>query len=296
MMENIHSEAYSLMIDALVTNKSERQALFDGIRDVPSIKRKAELCLRWMGTGDEFSRMPITLQKAVRNLVADADREKLDVTLNTVEDWMHAKTPTFGERLVAFACVEGISFSSSFAFIYWLKSRGLMPGICFGNELISRDEGQHQTHGAETKRELEAMHWEEKRAKEEGRLDELLATYREQRCLGELVPPDRVLQIVREFVEAEHFFIDDYLRVALVGINADKMRMYVEFVANRLLVQLGCEKHYAVRENPLPYAEGLALEDKANFFERRVSSYQRRGVKKTEQSKALNTFRIDAPF
>ena len=159
---------------------------------------------------------------------------------------------TFGERLVAFACVEGIFFSGSFCAIYWLKKRGLMPGLSFSNELISRDEGLHRDFAC-------LLH---------AHLDEL----------GHETPDEsRVLEIVREAVEIEKSFVCDALPVRLVGMNDDLMSQYVEFVADHLLSQLGVAKAYGT-ENPFDFMELISLQGKTNFFEKRVGEYQKNGI------------------
>ncbi|KAJ3215934.1 Ribonucleotide-diphosphate reductase (RNR), small subunit [Dinochytrium kinnereticum] len=208
MIENIHSEMYSLLIDTYVKDADERQFLFDAIDTVPCIRKKADWALRWIF--DEKS--------------------------------------SFAERLVAFAVVEGIFFSGSFASIFWLKKRGLMPGLTFSNELISRDEGLHCDFAC------------------------LLFSLMRQRPSEE-----RVLEIVAQAVVIEQEFLTDALPVALIGMNATLMKRYIEFVADRLLVCLGCPKHYNV-ENPFDFMDLISLQGKTNFFEKRVGEYQKSGV------------------
>ncbi|MBE36347.1 MAG: ribonucleoside-diphosphate reductase [Opitutaceae bacterium] len=169
---------------------------------------------------------------------------------------------TFGERLVAFACVEGIFFSGSFCSIFWLKKRGLMPGLCFSNELISRDEGLHRDFAC-------LLH---------GRLTEL----------GHDAPDvSRVREIVREAVEIEKSFVCEALPVRLVGMNDELMSQYVEFVADHLLSQLGVEKLYDA-ENPFEWMELISLQGKTNFFEKRVGEYQKNGVMSSFDSSQTN--------
>ncbi|GAA5908411.1 hypothetical protein JCM5296_005925 [Sporobolomyces johnsonii] len=208
MMENIHSEVYSLLIETLIRDPDERTHLFNAIQTIPCIARKATWALRW-----------ISDPQAV-----------------------------FGERLVAFAAVEGIFFSGSFASIFWLKKRGLMPGLTFSNELISRDEGLHTDFAC------------------------LLFSHLERRP-----HPDRIVEIVGEAVEIEKEFLTDALPVGLIGMNAALMRQYIEFVADRLLVALGNPKLYGA-ENPFDFMEMISMEGKTNFFEKRVSDYQKAGV------------------
>ncbi|KAI9466822.1 ribonucleotide reductase small subunit [Lactarius psammicola] len=211
MMENIHSETYSLLIDTYIKDPTQREYLFDAVETIPCVKKKADWALRWI-----------------------SDRRS-----------------AFGERLVAFAAVEGIFFSGSFASIFWLKKRGLMPGLTFSNELISRDEGMHTDFAC------------------------LLFSHLKRRP-----HPDRVNKIITQAVAIEQEFLTDALPVALIGMNAELMCQYIEFVADRLLVALGCPKHYN-SANPFDFMDMISLQGKTNFFEKRVSDYSKAGVKTT---------------
>ncbi|WFD32953.1 ribonucleoside-diphosphate reductase [Malassezia sp. CBS 17886] len=212
MMENIHSETYSLLIDTYIREPEQREYLFNAIETIPVVKRKADWALRWISD----------------------DRS------------------TFAERLVAFAAVEGIFFSGSFASIFWLKKRGLMPGLSFSNELISRDEGLHTDFAC------------------------LLFSHLKKRA-----QPDRVNKIITEAVTIEQEFLTDALPVGLIGMNARLMCQYIEFVADRLLVALGNPKHYNSK-NPFDFMENISLQGKSNFFERRVADYAKAGVARRE--------------
>lgn len=223
MMENIHSEMYSLLIDTYIKDPTERSHLFNAIETIPCIKKKAEWALRWI-----------------------SDRNA-----------------SFGERLVAFAAVEGIFFSGSFASIFWLKKRGLMPGLTFSNELISRDEGMHCDFAC------------------------LLFKH-----LCNPPPREVVTQIITESVGMEQEFLSDALPVSLIGMNCKLMCQYIEFVADRLLVALGCPKYYRV-ENPFDFMDLISLQGKTNFFEKRVGEYQKSGVTMSVQDKVFAT---DADF
>ncbi|KAH9899671.1 ribonucleotide reductase small subunit [Cubamyces lactineus] len=214
MMENIHSETYSLLIDTYVKDPKQREHLFNAIESIPCVKKKADWALRWI-----------------------SDTES-----------------TFAERLVAFAAVEGIFFSGSFAAIFWLKKRGLMPGLTFSNELISRDEGMHTDFAC-----LIFHH------------------------LMRRPHPDIIRQIIIEAVEIEQEFLTDALPVALIGMNAVLMRQYIEFVADRLLVALGNAKHYNVT-NPFDFMDMISLQGKTNFFEKRVSDYSKACVNTSAQN------------
>src|SRR6201996_6641448 len=215
MMENIHSETYSLLIDTYIKEPAQREFLFDAIETIPCIKRKAEWAIKWIQ--DEKS--------------------------------------TFGERLVAFAAVEGIFFSGSFASIFWMKKRGLMPGLTFSNELISRDEGMHTDFAC------------------------LLISHLKHR------PSKKAIEdIIVEAVGIEQEFLTEALPCALLGMNATLMKQYIEFVADRLLLALGNIKVYNAT-NPFDFMENISLSGKTNFFEKRVGDYQKSGVMASTQKK-----------
>ncbi|KAI9199804.1 ribonucleotide reductase small subunit [Polychytrium aggregatum] len=222
MIENIHSEMYSLLIDTYIRDPQERSFLFDAIEYVPCIRQKAEWALRWIN---------------------DANA-------------------SFGERLVAFAAVEGIFFSGSFASIFWLKKRGLMPGLTFSNELISRDEGLHTDFAC------------------------LLFS-----LLNNKPSPSTILAIITEAVAIEQTFLTEALPCALIGMNSKLMKQYIEFVADRLLVALGLDKHYN-SANPFDFMDLISLQGKTNFFEKRVGEYQKSGV----MSSAPKEFSLDCDF
>lgn len=207
MMENIHSETYSLLIDTYVKDSTEKNYLFNAIETVPCVAKKAEWALRWIGSGN------------------------------------------FAERLIAFAAVEGIFFSGSFCSIFWLKKRGLMPGLSFSNELISRDEGLHCDFAC------------------------LLYTNH----LINRLPEEQVVAIITDAVSIEQEFVSEALSVSLIGMNAELMKQYIEYVADRLLVELGCKKYYNAT-NPFDFMEMISLQGKTNFFEKRVAEYQKAGV------------------
>ena len=204
-IENIHSEVYSLLIDAYIKDPREKSRLFNAIEEVPSVKTKANWALAWIQSNKNFA-----------------------------------------ELLIAFAVVEGIFFSASFCAIFWLKKRGLMPGLTFSNELISRDEGLHT--------------------------DFACLLYRNH--IKNKLPTSRVEAIVDSGLQAEKKFISEALPVELIGMNAKLMDQYMEFVADRLLVQLGCPKKYHAK-NPFPWMEMISLQGKTNFFEKRVGEYKK---------------------
>lgn len=222
MMENIHSETYSLLIDTYINDNEEKDFLFNAIENLECVKRKANWALRWIENG------------------------------------------SFAERLIAFAVVEGIFFSGSFCSIFWLKKRGLMPGLAFSNELISRDEGMH--------------------------CDFACLLYNQH--IQDKLPKDTIENLIKEAVIIEQEFVSDALPVNLIGMNADMMCRYIEYVADRLLLSLGNPKTYHV-ENPFPWMELISLQGKTNFFEKRVGEYQKSGVM---ADKDKQVFSLDEDF
>jgi ribonucleoside-diphosphate reductase subunit M2 len=177
--------------------------------------------------------------------------------------WFDREKSSFAERIVAFAAVEGIFFSGSFCAIFWLKKRGMMPGLCFSNELISRDEGLHT--------------------------DFACLLYRK---LVNKLPESRIHNLIRDAVRIEQEFISDALPVELIGMNSSLMCQYIEFVADRLLVELGCTKLFG-RSNPFDWMDMISLQGKTNFFEKRVGEYSKSGVgvERSEQA-----FTLEADF
>ena len=208
MMENIHSEVYSLLIDTYIKNEEEKDELFRAIEVFPAIAKKADWALRWI------------------------------------------ESDSFAERLIAFSAVEGIFFSGAFCSIFWMKKRGLLPGLTFSNELINRDEGLHAD----------------------------FAVHLHQYHIVNKVPKERITQILVDALNIEREFITESLPVSLIGMNAKLMTQYLEFVTDRLLVEYGCDKVYNTT-NPFDFMEMISLEGKTNFFEKRVSEYQKAGVK-----------------
>ncbi|WMW78159.1 ribonucleotide-diphosphate reductase subunit beta [Flavobacterium sp. 20NA77.7] len=223
MMENIHSETYSLLIDTYVKDEKEKNILFKALENFPAIAKKADWALKWVDS------------------------------------------PNFAERLIAFAAVEGIFFSGAFCSIYWLKKRGLMPGLTFSNELISRDEGMHCD----------------------------FAVHLHNNHLVNKVSKERITEIITNALDIEREFITESLPVSLIGMNAKLMTQYLEFVTDRLLVELQCKKVYNVT-NPFDFMDMISLEGKTNFFEKRVGEYQKAGVMTNESDE--NKFSFDADF
>jgi ribonucleoside-diphosphate reductase beta chain len=206
--ESIHSETYSLLINTYIKDQEEKLKIFNSIENIPSVAKKALWAYKWI--------------------------ENKDVN--------------FATRLVAFAIVEGVFFSGSFCAIYWLKKRGLMPGLTFSNELISKDEGMHCEHA-------------------------ILLYSKIENKLQENV----VHQIFKEAVVIEKEFITESIPCAMIGMNADLMKEYIEFVSDRLLVQLGYNKLWK-SENPFPWMELISLRPKSNFFELKVGEYQKANI------------------
>jgi len=214
MMENIHSETYSLLIDTYIKDREEKHKMFNALENFPCIKKKADWSIKWIND----------------------------------------KRSSFATRLVAFAIVEGIFFSGAFCSIYWLKKRGLMPGLTFSNELISRDEGMHTDFAILLFSKLEKKPTKKK-----------------------------IISIIKEAVDIEKEFICEALPCKLIGMNSVLMSQYIEFVADRLIVQLGYEKIYKTA-NPFDFMEMISLEGKTNFFEKRVGDYSLSSCNKDEDA------------
>ena len=221
-VENIHSETYSLLIDTYVKDKDKKHKLLNAIDTIPSVKKKAEWAMKWIND----------------------------------------KSSTFGTRVIAFAAVEGIFFSGSFCSIFWLKQRGLMPGLCHSNELISRDEGLHTEFAV------------------------LIYSMLKNKPSQEII-----LEIIQEAVELEKEFITESLPCNLIGMNMFLMKQYIEFIADRLLLMLGLDKIYH-QENPFDWMELIAVQGKTNFFEKRVGEYA--NIAKSDQKD--NVFSLEADF
>ncbi len=213
-MENIHSQMYSLLIETYIQDKEEKNNLFNALNNYPCIRKKADWAIKWINDNRSG----------------------------------------FATRLVAFACVEGIFFSGAFCSIFWLKKRGLLPGLTFSNELISRDEALHTEFA--------------------------ILLYKK---LLRKVPKNKVHDIIKEAVDIEKEFITEALPCRLIGMNAVLMSQYIEFIADRLVVQLGYDKIYNT-SNPFSFMELISVESKTNFFEKRVSEYALADKTKEEET------------
>lgn len=223
-IENIHSEAYSLLIDTYVKDQQEKTNLLNAIYTIPCIKKKADWAFKWISS----------------------------------------KTDSFAHRLVAFAAVEGIFFSGAFCAIFWLKERGVMPGLTFSNELISRDEGLHTEFA--------------------------LLLYS---MMKNKLTQDEIHTIIKEAVEIENEFITESIPCHMLGMNADLMTQYIKYVADRLVVQLGYDRIFNV-QNPFDFMDRIGLNLKANFFESRVGEYSRANV--GTESGDVYKFALDEEF
>jgi ribonucleotide reductase beta subunit family protein with ferritin-like domain len=220
-MENIHSITYSTLIDTYIKDKEQKHKLFNALNEYDCIKKKGQWAIKWIND----------------------------------------KKSNFATRLVAFACIEGIFFSGAFCAIYWLKKRGLMPGLTFSNELISRDEALHTEFAVLLHSKLEKP-----------------------------LKKQKIHEIISEAVTIELEFINDSLPCRLIGMNQVLMKQYIEFVADRLSVQLGGDKIYESK-NPFDWMENISIETKTNFFEDRVSEYSL-----TTKNSKLNTFEFGEDF
>jgi|TARA_B110000483_G_scaffold242884_1_gene330265 ribonucleoside-diphosphate reductase beta chain len=216
--ENVHSETYSLLIDTYIKDNEEKIKIFNSIENMPCVGKKAKWAYKWIEN----------------------------------------KEVNFATRLIAFAIVEGIFFSGSFCAIYWLKKRGLMPGLTFSNELISKDEGTHCYFAC------------------------LLYSY-----IKNKLKPEIIYDIIKEAVEIEKEFITESIPCALIGMNAEMMKTYIEFVSDRLLVQLGYEKIWN-SSNPFDFMELISLRPKANFFELRVGEYAKSNISENNDNFEIN--------
>lgn len=223
-IENIHSETYSILIDTYIKESSEKTKMFNALKEYPFIHAKAQWCM----------------------------------------DWINDLDAPFSQRLIAFAIVEGIFFSGAFCSIFWLKEKGKMPGLCFSNELISRDEGMHVEFAV------------------------LLYS-----MIFNKIEKSTVYEMFRKAVKIEKEFICDAIPCALLGMNSKAMSEYIEFVSDRLLLQLGYPKMYNT-QNPFPFMDRISIENKTNFFEARVAEYSKANV--GLDNKDIYDFSIDEDF
>jgi ribonucleoside-diphosphate reductase beta chain len=265
MIEAIHGETYSLLIDTYIINTDEKTRLFNAVETIPAVKQKAEWAMKWIQEGSTLQQtIPEEYMRSYKFLVSANEYADRPLRHDHIEalSFLTRERPSFAQRLLAFICVEGIFFSGSFCAIYWLKSRGLMPGLSTANSFISRDENLHAEFAIELYKMLE------------NRLDETV-----------------VHDIFKQAVDIEKEFITKSLPVSLIGMNCNLMSQYIEMVADRWLILLGYNKIYNT-QNPFPFMEMISLNEKVNFFENVVTSYQRSNVGTTEEERKI-TFDSD---
>lgn len=237
MIENVHTEMYNLLIFELIPDNIERQRLLNAFEDIECVRNKAQWAMKWIDSNSCSSWLRWCDWPVVRNVL-----KRITGT---------HKPSRLARRIIAFAIVEGVFFSGSFAAIFYIKTRGIMPGLTFSNELISRDEGLHTNF---------ACLYYNKHIPEEDKLS-----------------PQEILNMFIEAVDIEKNFFTKAIPVNLLGMNAKAMCDYIEFVADRLLVELGQNKHFNTM-NPFNFMNNISMEGKTNFFERRVGEYKRFGA------------------
>lgn len=258
MIEAIHSEQYALLIDTYVSNEDEKNKLFNAVENIPCIKRKADWAIKWIEEGStlqqtvpsEFLELYRKLEKKLQN------EEGMGDTVQAL-NYLTRERASFAQRLLAFICVEGIFFSGSFCAIYWLKNRGLMPGLATANQFISRDENLHAEFAIELYKMLD------------NKLEEKI-----------------VHELFREAVEIEKEFITTSLPVSLIGMNCKLMSDYIEYVADRWLILIGYNKIYNT-SNSFQFMELISVNTRENFFELNVSNYVKAGVGATSEDREI---------
>lgn len=258
MMESIHNEQYSVLIDTYIIDSDEKMRLFNAIETIPAVAKKAEWALKWIQEGSMLQELiPKQHLEQLTNFHIN-NQDSIAPPLLDALTYITRQRPSLSQRLLAFICVEGIFFSGSFCAIYWLKNRGLMPGLSTANQFISRDENMHAEFAIELYKMLEE------------RLDEQI-----------------VHAIFKEAVTIEKEFITDSLPVSLIGMNCNLMSQYIEYVADRWLVLLGYNKIYST-PNPFGFMELISVNTKSNFFEVNVSEYNKANVGTTEADREIS--------
>jgi len=256
MIEAIHSEQYSILIDTYIVDTKEKEHLFNAIETIPAVTKKANWALKWIEEGSTLQEMiPQKYMKSF-NLLSKIDNFTPEI--KEALDFITRERPSFAQRLLAFVCVEGIFFSGSFCAIYWLKNRGLMPGLSTANQFIARDENMH----AEFAIELYKM-------------------------LDNKVEESLVHKIFKEAVEIEKEFVSESLPVSLIGMNCVLMSQYIEYVADRWLILLGYNKIYN-SQNPFSFMDMISVNTKESFFEVNVSNYQKSNVGTTSEDREIS--------
>jgi ribonucleoside-diphosphate reductase beta chain len=270
MIEAIHNEQYSVLIDTYVNDTDEKNRLFHAIETIPAVKKKADWAIKWIEEGSTLQEtIPTEYMegfKLLNNLLNDQQLKGIDIDdrqkiLNGL-NFLTRERPSFAQRLLAFICVEGIFFSGSFCAIYWLKNKGLMPGLCTANQFISRDENVHTEFSIFLYKMLE------------NKIDE-----------------KTVHNIFKEAVKIEKEFITESLPVSLLGMNCDLMSQYIEYIADRWLQLLDYNPLYKT-QNPFGFMELISVNTKTNFFENNVDSYMRSNIGTTDEDRQI-TFDCD---
>lgn len=255
LIEAIHNETYSVLIDTYVSNEDEKNKLFNAIETIPAVKRKADWAKKWIEMGSSLVEgIPQEYMETFKEMFK---RNDLNNNEKDALDFLVKERPSFAQRLLAFICVEGIFFSGSFCAIYWLNSRGLMPGLGTSNNFIARDENLHSEFAIELYKMLENK-----------------------------LTTEKVHQLFNEAVEIETEFITESLPVSLLGMNCNLMTQYIKYVADRWLVLLDYPKLYNA-VNPFTFMELISMTSKTNFFEHKETNYQRPSVNSTEEEKQL---------
>lgn len=256
MIESIHNETYSVLIDTYVSNTEEKNKLFHAIENIPAVKKKADWAIKWIQEGSALQQfIPDKYMKSFKLL---SKNDEFTTPIKEALNFLTYERPSFAQRLLAYVCVEGIFFSGSFCAIYWLKSRGLMPGLSTANSFIARDENLHADFSIELYKMLD------------NRLDEQMAH-----------------SIFKEAVDIEKEFITESLPVSLIGMNCNLMSQYIEYTADRWLILLGYSKIYNT-QNPFGFMELISVNEKVSFFECVNSNYTKSNVGASEEDRKIS--------
>jgi ribonucleoside-diphosphate reductase beta chain len=261
MIEAIHSEQYSILIDTYIVDTKEKEHLFNAIETIPAVTKKANWALKWIEEGSAIQQMIPEKHMEWLKFLVESDKyqdHQLNHKIIEALQFITNDRPSFAQRLLAFICVEGIFFSGSFCAIYWLKNRGLMPGLSTANQFIARDENMHAEFAIELYKMLD------------NKLDESL-----------------VHKIFKEAVEIEKEFVSESLPVSLIGMNCVLMSQYIEYVADRWLILLGYNKIYN-SQNPFSFMDMISVNTKESFFEVNVSNYQKSNVGTSSEDREIS--------
>ena len=263
LIESIHQEVYSLLIDTYIDNVDEKNELFQAIDNNPAIKKKADWAIKWIDSGNSLK---LSIKDDIfKNLIKmSKDSSVSNEYLESIK-WIIKERPNLAQRLLAFICVEGIFFSGSFCAIYWLKSRGLLPGLSTANQFIARDENLHVEFAIELFKTLN---------------------------LSKQISEKNVYAIFKEAVEIELEFVQESLPVSLIGMNKDLMGEYIQYIADRWLVLLGYKKIWN-KTCPFSFMDLISVNNKTNFFENNVSNYVKSNVGTNDKDRI---FKLDEDF